>query len=381
MNDVPTASGAPVPPLNIAPSESTTAVSETVFRRRFRKFRRVKRGWYSLLVLLSCYILSFFAPLLISSNALLVKFDGKYFFPAFGNFHEAKEFGQRRIGSPDYRTLQATLREDGEDETWVLMPPYPYSPNESLLDEFDGNPPHPPSPVHWLGTDDRDRDVFARLVYGFWNSMTFALGVVGFAYTFGVAVGACFGFFGGRIDIYGQRVVEIWAALPFLYTVMIISSIVQPTLRLLVVLVGMFSWVGITYYMRGEFYREKSRDYVSAAIAQGESRSSIMFRHILPNALTPIISYAPFAIVGAITAIVSLDFLGFGLPAPAASWGELLEQGRGQLSSGGGASSSLFDYHLILAPVIALNLTLLMVVFIGEAVREAFDPKVFSRLR
>jgi len=345
----------------------------SVLRRRFRRFRRLKRGWYSFLVLFACYGVSFFAHLLVSDRALIVKHGGELSFPALGNFHEAKEFGQRRIGEAHYRTLQEQFRSDGDPATWVLMPPYPYGPNENLLREIPGQPPHDPSSAHWLGTDDRGRDVFARLVYGFWYSLTFALSVVGIAYCVGVVVGATFGFFGGRVDIYGQRLVEIWAAMPFLYTVMIVSSLLQPSVRSLIFLVALFSWVGITYYMRGEFYREKARDYVAAAIAQGESRTSIMFRHILPNALTPIISFAPFALVGAITAIVSLDFLGFGLPAPTPSWGELMDQGLRHLTSG--------DYHLILAPAGALFVTLLMVVFIGEAVREAFDPKVFSRLR
>lgn len=344
----------------------------SVLRRRLRKFRRIKRGYYSFLILVACYIVSFGTHFLISDRALVVKYQGELYFPAFGKFHEAKNFGQRRIGEAHYRSLQVQFREADAGD-WVMMPPYPYGPFESLLRELDGPPPHAPSLRHWLGTDDRGRDVLARLVYGFWYSMTFALGVVSIAYLIGVIVGACFGFFGGRFDIYGQRAVEIWAALPFLYTVMIVSNILKPGLDKLIFLVAIFSWVGITYYMRGEFYREKARDYVAAAIAQGDSRASIMFRHILPNALTPVISFAPFALVGAITAIVSLDFLGLGLPAPTPSWGELMDQGLRHITSG--------DYHLILSPAAALTLTLMMVVFIGEAVREAFDPKVFSRLR
>ena len=346
--------------------------SLSVLQRRFRRFRALKRGWYSFLILATCYLVSFGTELLVNDKALVVHYEGEYYFPAIGNFHEAKEFGQRRIGEAHYRTLQRDFEAAGEGN-WVWMPPYPYGPYENLLRELEGPPPHAPTGDHWLGTDDRGRDVFARLVYGFWYSITFALGVLGFAYLVGVTVGACFGFFGGRIDIYGQRLVEIWAALPFLYTVMIVSNLLQPSLLVLIFLVALFSWVGITYYIRGEFYREKARDYVSAAVAQGESRPAIMFKHILPNALTPIISFAPFALVGAITAIVSLDFLGFGLPAPTPSWGELMDQGLRHMTSG--------DYHLVLSPVIALNVTLLMVVFIGEAIREAFDPKVFSRLR
>ena len=347
--------------------------SLSVLQRRFKRFRSIRRGWYSFLILVALYFLSFFAHLLVSEKALVVKYDGELHFPAFGNFVEAQEFGQRRIGEAHYRELNRTLAEDDDPSTWVLMPLYEFGPIENLLAELDGPPPHKPSAQHWLGTDNRGRDVFARLVYGFWYSMTFALGVVAISYLIGVAIGATFGFFGGRVDMYGQRLVEIWASLPFLYTVMIISNILQPSLVLLVTLVAIFSWVSISFYMRGEFYREKARDYVSAAIAQGESRKSIMFSHILPNALTPIISFAPFALVGAMNAIVALDFLGLGLPAPTPSWGELMSQGLDSLTAG--------DYHLVVSPIAALLFTLLMVVFIGEAIREAFDPKVFSRLR
>jgi microcin C transport system permease protein len=362
------ASVEPTPDAPSAPPKS-----ESVLRRRFRRFRSIRRGWFSFIVLFSLYGLSFFSHLLVSEKALVVKYDGELHFPAFGNFHEAKEFGQRRIGEANYRLLDRTLAEDDDPDTWVLMPIYEFGPIENLLEELDGPPPHKPSAQHWLGTDNRGRDVFSRLVYGFWYSLTFGLGVVGISYLLGVAVGSVFGFFGGRVDIYGQRLVEIWASLPFLYTVMIISNILQPSLGLLVFLVAIFSWVGISFYMRGEFYREKARDYVSAAIAQGESRTSIMFSHILPNALTPIISFAPFALVGAMNSIVALDFLGLGLPAPTPSWGELMSQGLDSLTAG--------DYHLVVSPIGALLLTLLMVVFIGEAIREAFDPKVFSRLR
>ena len=358
--------------------ESSTKKAEradkpvSVMRRRWRKFRTLKRGWYSFLALLILYALSFLNPLFINSRALVVKYQGEYYFPAFGVHYEARDFGQRRIGEVDYRELQRTLEEAGGDD-FVVMPLYPYHPNESLLDDpaLPGPPPHAPSTEHWLGTDDRARDVLARLAYGFNISITFGLLVVALSYLIGMAIGSTLGFFGGRVDIYGQRLVEVWAGMPFLYTVIIISSIVKPNLYLLIGILAIFSWVGISFYMRGEFYREKSRDYVAAAIAQGESRRSIMFRHILPNSLTPIVSFSPFALVGAISALVSLDFLGFGLRPPTPSWGELVGQGL----------NNIYSWHLVIFPLSALFLTLMMVVFIGEAVREAFDPKVFSRLR
>jgi len=344
----------------------------SVFQRRWRKFKTLKRGWYSFNALLFLYIASLFSPLFINSQALVVKYEGEYHFPALGTFHQAKEFGQRLIGEADYRALDRQFEEEDGDN-FVLMPLYPYHPNESLLDDplLPGRPPHFPTAEHWLGTDNRGRDVLARLIYGFRTSITFGLGVVVLSYFLGMAVGQVLGYFGGRVDIYGQRLVEIWSGLPFLYTVIIISSIVTPGVWLLILILAAFRWMGTSFYMRGEFYREKSRDYVAAAIAQGDSHVSIMFRHILPNSLTPIISFFPFALVAAISSLVSLDFLGFGLPAPTASWGEMVNQGL----------QNIQKWHLIFFPLTALFFTLMMVVFIGEAIREAFDPKVFSRLR
>ena len=347
---------------------------ESILHRRWRKFRSFKRGWYSFLLLVGALLLTTFNPLLINDQALVVRHDGRIWFPAMGQYHEAKALGQRQIGGARYRELQVQYEREGAGD-WVIMPPYPYHPDESLLRDptLPGSPPHAPSAAHWMGTDDRGRDVFARLVYGFRISMLFGLGAVAISYTLGVSAGACLGYFGGRTDMIGQRLVEVWAGLPFLYTVIIVSSILRPSPLSLMVLLALFSWVGISFYVRGEFYREKSRDYVAAAIVNGEGHGSIVFRHILPNALTPIISLAPFALVGAITSLVGLDFLGFGLPPPTASWGELVRQGLDHVTSD--------DWHLVVFPLGALFLTLLLVVFIGEAIREAFDPRTFSRLR
>ena len=222
-----------------------------------------------------------------------------------------------------------------------------------------------------------------RLAYGFNISLTFALLVLAAGNAAGIAIGAALGYFGGRTDILGQRAIEIWSSLPFLYTIIIISSVVvpiylpgrnqlfQPSFWLLVIILAAFDWMGITYYIRGEFYREKAKDYVGAAIATGVSEAGIMFGEILPNALTPVVSFAPFEVVGNISALVALDFLGFGLPAPTPSWGELIGQGM----------ENLTKWWLVLYPLGVLFVTLLLVVFIGEAVREAFDPKEYSRLR
>src|SRR5438874_12033006 len=354
--------------------------SVSIFRKRVRKFKTLKRGYYSFVILLVTYAISFILPVLINNKPLIVHYHGKYYFPMVTYF-PASEFGQNAFGEPNYRELKREFasRSDGD---WVLMPIYPYSATESLLD-LPGSPPHPPSREDMFGTDDRARDVFARLAYGLNVSLTFALLVLAFRYVVGMLAGAMLGYFGGQLDVLGVRAIEIWSSLPFLYTIIIVSSIIvpvyvpgrlqvlQPSFWLLVFILAIFDWVGITFYLRGEFYREKSKDYVGAAIATGVSEPAIMFRHILPNALTPVVSFAPFEVVANVSALVALDFLGFGLPAPTPSWGELIGQGM----------QNLTKWWLVFYPLGVLFLTLLLVVFIGEAIREAFDPKEFSRLR
>jgi microcin C transport system permease protein len=354
--------------------------SVSILRRRLHKFRSLKRGYYSFLIMLSAYVVSFFLPLLINNKPLIVHYEGGYYFPLL-RYYGAQTFGQQAVGETDYRALSSTLREQGQGN-WAIMPVIPYSPTESLLD-LPGTPPHPPTWQHIFGTDDRARDIFARLAYGFNVSMTFALIVLLLGNTIGICIGSLLGYFGGKLDILGQRVIEIWSSLPFLYTIIIVSSIIvpiyipgrnlvlQPSFWLLIFILTIFDWMGITYYVRGEFYREKAKDYVGAAIAMGASDRTIMFKHILPNSLTPVVSFAPFIVVANIGALVALDFLGFGLPAPTPSWGELIGQGM----------ENLTKWWLVFFPLMAMFVTLLLIVFIGEAVREAFDPKQFSRLR
>ncbi len=260
----------------------------------------------------------------------------------------------------------------------VIMPFYPHDYRENFLavNEY-------PSDRHWLGTDEAGRDIFVRMAYGFNISISFSVIVLFFSYFIGIWVGALLGYFGSLLDLIGLRFVEIWSAIPFLYAVIILSALVlpeshpdlpllmQPSLWLLTFILSSFGWMGISYYIRGEFFREKAKDYVSAALSIGSSNNTIIFKHILPNALTSIISFAPFAVVGNILSLVSLDFLGFGLPSPTPSWGELLSQGVKPENG----------WHMIASPIGFMFITLMTVVFIGEAIREAFDPKVHSRLR
>ena len=353
---------------------------ESIFRKRLRKFRRLKRGYYSFLIVAIAYAISFALPLIANNKALIVHYNGSYLFPIM-RYHAASEFGVQEIGEPDYRVLKTRFAEEGKGN-WVLMPLVPFGPNEALLDDS-GTPPNPPSRNHPMGTDDRGRDVLVRLAYGFNISMTFAIVVTIFGEGLGIAIGAMLGYFGGKVDMLGQRGIEIWSSLPFLYTIIIISSVIvpvylpghnqlaQPSFWLLVVIMSAFNWMGITYYVRGEFYREKVKDYVGAAMTAGVSDTGIIFGHILPNALTPVVSFAPFVIVANIGSLVALDFLGFGLPAPTPSWGELIGQGM----------ENLTKWWLVFYPNAVLFVTLLLVVFIGEAVREAFDPREYSRLR
>ncbi len=344
--------------------------SQSILAKRFRKFRSIKRGYISFIVLVMAYGASFFLPLLVSNRALVVRHEGKTYFPAFHGFYSASEFGAEGTSSePNYRELREQFKEEGAGN-WVMMPLYHYDPLEDVT--VAGNKAfEAPSWKHWLGTDDRGRDLFARMAYGFNVSLSFALLLTFINYLVGGSVGAVMGYFGGRFDLYVQRLIEIWGTMPFLYVVIIISSIITPNFLLLVFILNLFGWIGMTYYMRAEFYREKAKDYVAAAITMGVSTPKIIFKHILPNALTPIIAFFPFNMVGGISSLVALDFLGFGLPPPTPSWGQMVSVGL----------MNLEKWWLVTVPLAALFITLLLIVFIGEAIREAFDPKVFSRLR
>ena len=236
------------------------------------------------------------------------------------------------------------------------------------------NPPIKPgdSPRHILGTETSGKDVFTRLVDGYKISITFAIIVTTLSYILGVIIGAILGYYGGKWDLFGVRIIEIFSSIPFLFVLMILAGFMKPGVFLLALLVVILTgWIGITMYIRGEFFREKPKDYVSAAVSMGQSSSKIMFKHILPNSLTPIITFAPFSIIGNIGTLVSLDFLGYGLKPPASSWGALLKQG----------SENLMEWHLLVFPVLAMTITIFMITWISEAVREAFDPRVYSRLR
>ena len=344
-------------------------ISLSILKKRWLKFKTLKRGYYSFILLIVLYGLSWFLPLLINNRALVLSYEGELYFPAFSGYHAGSEFGQDVPGEAVYRQLQATWAE-ADNGNWIVMPIYPYSPYEDIT--VVGNKMYdPPSNTHWLGTDNTGRDVFARLCYAFNISISFALVLTILNYIIGVIIGGSMGYFGGKFDLFFQRIIEIWSSLPMLFVIIIISSIIRPSFFLLIFIYTIVNWIGMTYLMRAEFYREKSKDYVAAALSMGQTNFKVMFKHILPNAMVPIITFFPFAIVGGISALVSLDYLGFGMPPPTPSWGQMLDVGLQNITKA----------WMVFAPISALFTTLIMVVFIGEAVREAFDPKVYSRLR
>ena len=386
-------------------------LSESILQKRINRFKSIKRGYYSLIILISLYVLSMCAPLIFNSKAIMVKYNDDYYFPLFNSIFnnkniEAKDLGQfeikgkKKYGQPHYRLLKKQYQKE-DNGNWVIMPLYPYDPYEEVISEKDeqftdmnGNGVWDPSEdfidengngiadkykytnfpnsQHLLGTDNQGRDVLSRLIYGFNISITFAIVCCFLSYIIGIIIGGTLGYFGGKVDLFGLRIIEIYGSIPFLFMLMILATFIKPNVYILASMyVFLTGWIGITWYVRGEFLREKSKDYVSAAVSMGQSHWNVMFRHILPNSLTPVITFAPFAIIGYISGLVSLDYLGFGLQPPAPSWGELFSQG----------AANLQYWHLVIFPLFAMGGTLFLITFIGEGVREAFDPKVHSRLR
>jgi len=337
--------------------------------KQWRRFRSIKRGYYSLIVIIALLILSAFAELLVNNRALIVRYEGQYFFPIYAAFLPGTTFGLDYQYETNYRELKAAFAAQTDSNNWVLLPAVPYSAYETHF-SADAFPPYPPNLAtkHYLGTDVTGRDILARLIYGFRLAIAFAVILLLCNYIIGIALGCTMGFLGGAFDLLFQRLIEIWSNVPFLYVIMIIASVVVPNFWTLVIAMVIFGWMGMTWYMRTATYKEKARDYVAAARALGASNTRIVFLHILPNTISIIVTFIPFSIATGVTALTALDYLGFGLPPPTPSWGELLSQGTANLQSP----------WIVTSVVAAMTLVLLMVAYIGEAIREAFDPKQFS---
>ncbi|MCG7586718.1 ABC transporter permease [Photobacterium sp. OFAV2-7] len=336
--------------------------------KKIRRFKAIKRGYWSFVVLSLLLVMSLFAELLINSKALVVRYNGEYTFPVFSAVKSGTDYGLGYSNEPDYQAMSLAFSAQGSDN-FVLMPIVPWDPYEQ---DFSGDyPPTAPSfeNRHFLGTDVIGRDILARLVYGFRTAMGFALLTMTISYAIGTAVGCAMGFWGGKFDLFVQRLIEVWSMVPFLYVIMILVSITQPTFTLFVAINVLFGWMGMTWYMRTMTYKESAREYVLAAKALGASTARIIFHHILPNTMVMIVTLAPFTIAANITALTALDYLGLGLMPPTPSWGELLQQGKSNLDSP----------WIVTSVVTAIVLVLIMVTFIGEAIRAAFDPKKFTR--
>jgi microcin C transport system permease protein len=351
--------------------ESITALLPSLnplTRQKLQRFRSIPRGYYSFLLLAALLGAAAVGELLVNSRALVVRYRGHFYLPVGAAFHPGTDFGETYSYETNYRQLQERFRREHRGD-WVLLPPVPYNPYEN---DFRPGVYPPTAPAwrdrHFLGTDTTGRDVLARLFYGFRTAMIFALLYMVFVYLIGIAVGCAMGYFGGTFDLIAQRLVEIWSNIPFLYIVIIVASILTPNLGLLLAIVVLFSWTGMTYYLRTITYRERTRDYVAAAEVLGAGTGRIIFHHILPNTLSTIVTFIPFTLASAITLLTALDFLGFGLPPPTPSWGELLHQGTANLNAP----------WIVTSTFAALVLVLSLVTFIGEAIREAFDPKKFT---
>ena len=347
-------------------------------QKKIRRFKGIKRGYYSFVILIGLLSLTSICELIANSRALLVSYQGTLYFPTYSAFHPGTDFGLDYPYETNYRELKQKFLNEGGNN-WLVMPLVQYNPYENNAQNNVFRPTAPSlSKGHYLGTDTTSRDILSRLIYGTRIALWFALAFTLSVYALGIVIGCAMGYFGGLFDLVFQRFIEIWSNIPFLYMVIIVFSVIPsgfPTstrIGLLLFVMVLFSWTSITYYMRTETYREKSRDYVSAARIMGASNLRIIFRHILPNALSTLITFVPFTVISSITAITALDFLGFGLPPPTPSLGELLKQGTGSLRTAPWIVISAFGTLVIL---------LTLITFVGEAIRESFDPKKFTIYR
>ena len=331
-------------------------------QRRFARFKANKRGWWSLWLFLGLFIFSLGAELIANDKPLVVQHDGQWFFPVFKRYPETAFGGEfpleANYKSPYMRELIASR--DG----WMLWPPIAFS-YDSINYDLRVPAPAPPSADNWLGTDDQGRDVLARVIYGFRISVLFALTLTLASSVIGVLAGALQGYYGGWVDLTGQRFLEVWSGLPVLFMLIILSSIVQPNFWWLLGIMLLFSWMTLVDVVRAEFLRGRNLEYVRAAKALGMGNAAIMYRHILPNAMVSTMTFMPFILTGGIGTLTALDFLGFGLPPGSPSLGELVAQGKSNLQAPWLGMTAF--------AVLALMLTLL--VFIGEAARDAFDPR------
>ena len=328
----------------------------------WQRFKKDRLGYWSLWTFLILFGISLGAEFVANDRPIIAVYQGKVFFPIWKDYSE-KTFGGDFETPTDFHdpAIRANLSSAGN---WAIYPPVKYS--YLTLNYFAKEPnPAGPSSDNWFGTDDRGREVLARLIYGFRLSVLFGLVLTLVGAVIGVFLGGLMGYFGGRFDLVSQRLVDIWRSMPELYLLIIFASIFTPSIWLLVILLSLFSWINLSDYVRIEFFRNRALEYVRAAKALGLTNTQIMWRHILPNSLIPVITFLPFQMSAAILSLTSLDFLGLGVPPDTPSLGELLSQGKANLDA----------WWISLSTFIVLVGTLLLLTFMGEALRNAFDPR------
>ena len=330
-------------------------------QRRWESFKGNRRGLWSLRIFLVMFLVTLCADFIANDKPLILRYDGSLYAPVFFSYPETA-FGGDFETEADYR--DPYVKKLIEDKGWILWQPIKYSYNTINLD-LTVSAPAPPSGENWLGTDDQGRDVLARLIYGFRISVLFGLSLTIFSSLIGIAAGAVQGYFGGWTDLLFQRLIEIWTSVPSLYLLIIIASVIEPGFWILLGILLLFSWVSLVGVVRAEFLRARNFEYVLAARALGVGTFTLMYRHLLPNAMVATLTFLPFLLNASITTLTSLDFLGFGLPPGSPSLGELLAQGKANLQAPWLGLTGFFT--------IAFMLSLL--IFIGEAVRDAFDPR------
>jgi microcin C transport system permease protein len=345
-----------------AAAAAAPASVQSPSRRAWRRFRANRLGYVSLILFSGLFVISLLAEALSNDKPLVVRYDGQWYFPLFQTLPDTT-FGGDFPTPADF--LDPFIRENlAKPGNFAVFPPNPY--HHSTINYFAKEPnPAAPGAQNILGTDDRGRDLLARLLYGFRISVVFAMLVAGLCTVFGVLYGAIQGYFAGWTDIAMERFNEIWGAMPVLYMLIILSSLFAPSFWLLVLLLSLFGWLGIAAYVRAEFLKNRTLDYVRAARALGQSNRRIMLHHILPNSLTPVVTLIPFELAAAIGSLTALDFLGLGMPPGTPSLGELLSQGK----------DNLYAWWISLSTFIVLVVTLLLLILVGDALRDALDPR------
>jgi microcin C transport system permease protein len=338
------------------------SVSLSPRKRAWLRFKRNRLGFWSLIVLCVLFALSLVAELMSNDKPLVARCNGQWYAPFVQQIPETA-FGGDFETNTDY--LDPFIREQfSKPGNFAVFPLNNY--HYSTLNYFAKNPnPAPPSADNWLGTDGNGRDVLARLLYGFRVSILFALALTVIGTLLGIVTGAVQGYFAGKIDLAFQRFIEIWGSLPELYLLIIFAAIFEPSMLILLILLSAFGWMGLSDYVRAEFLRNRQMDYVRAARALGLSHWQIMTRHVLPNSMTPVVTFLPFRMSGAILALTSLDFLGLGVPPGTPSLGEMLAQGKNNIDA----------WWISLSTFVVLVVTLLLLTFMGDALRDALDPR------